>query len=329
MTLRILLLATLLALFGAAALPAAGADHAQTGVGGGITFDHRGGNEWWVEVKVTMGDPEEFISAVYARTESGAFRELTLRSWGNYAASFHVPPGERVQFQAYRAGGMSDAWRVTSCYFTHPAGVEQCDEGSTNAFDATFTGVKGNAWWEEVRVTGNRPIGSVSLVRYAFDGEQWSPLTLRSWGAWAGSYHAPSGTVVQFIATSGAEEDESGCYRWTDATPVACPPGDPPVRDPTRTTFDHRTGNEWWVEVNVGPYAPERVLAQDEGGAWKELTLRSWGAWAGSFHVEPGNDVRFRAMVDGDWYESCWFTHPQGVAPDGSQTCGSSWVGAG
>ncbi|HWH07990.1 MAG TPA: hypothetical protein VNX21_02250, partial [Candidatus Thermoplasmatota archaeon] len=98
---------------------------------------------------------------------------------------------------------------------------------------------------------------------------------------------------------------------------------------PSRTAFDHRTGNEWWVEVNVGPYQPERVLAMDEGGTWKELTLRSWGAWAGSFHVEPGNDVRFRALVDGGWYESCWFTHPQGVAPDGGQTCGSTWMGSG
>ena len=329
---RTLLLAAMLA--AVAALPAAAADHPQAiDASTTIAFDHRGGNEWWVEVRVTTqaAHPDDaYISQVYARAESSpTWHALELKSWGNHAASFHIPPGDRVQFQAYRAGGMSDAWRVTSCYFTHPAGVEQCDEGSTGAFDATFSRPSGNEWWQQVYVTANRPIERVHLVRYTIDGEAWDPLTLRSWGAWAGSYHAPSGTPVKFVATSGGESDETGCYRWPDATPMACPPDDPPVRDPSRTTFDHKTGNEWWVEVLVGPYPPTRVLAQDEGGAWKELTLRSWGAWAGSFHVEPGHDVRFRALVDDDWYESCWFTHPQGVAPDGSQTCGSAWVGSG
>lgn len=316
---RILLLACMLAV---TSVPVANADHLQSSPTPGIVFDHRGGNEWWVEVRVTVG-PEETISGVYARAESGTFQALTLRSWGNWAGSFHVPPGERVQFQAYRAGGMSDAWRVTSCYFTHPAGVEQCDDGSTSGFTATFRSPSGNEWWEQVYVDANRPIDHVYLARYTVDGPTYDLLTLRSWGAWAGSYYAPSGTVVQFVATSGPEQVESQCYRWPDATPTDCG-FDPVVSQAGDTNFDHKTGNEWWVEALVGPVQPTRVIAQDDGGPWVDLTYRSWGAWAGSFHIEPGHRVHFRALVEGNWYESCWFTHPQGLTPDGGQVCGNT-----
>lgn len=303
----------------AAAMPLASADHAPAESPIPIAFDHRGGNEWWVEVRVTTTDE---VSGVFARTESGTYKALTLRSWGNWAGSIHVPPGERVQFQAYRAGGMSDAWRVSSCYFTHPAGEEQCGD-APNRFAASFR-PSGNEWWEQVYVDANMPVGSVTLVRYTFEGEKWSPLTLRSWGAWAGSYHAPAGTIVKFVATAGEESVESSCYRWPDRTVVACPYEEPPSGRGAQT-YDHKTGNEWWVEVRVGPETPLRVQAQDEGGQWVELAWRSWGAWAGSFHIEPGNKVRFQALFEGDtlWDQSCWFTHPQGLSPQGTQTCQS------
>ncbi|HET6399571.1 MAG TPA: hypothetical protein VFH47_08475, partial [Candidatus Thermoplasmatota archaeon] len=68
--------------------------------------------------------------------------------------------------------------------------------------------------------------------------------------------------------------------------------------------------------------APARVQAMDTGGAWVELARKDWGDWAASFRIEPGHDVRFRALVDGDWVESCWFTHPGGRTPGGGETCG-------
>jgi hypothetical protein len=52
----------------------------------------------------------------------------------------------------------------------------------------------------------------------------------------------------------------------------------------------------------------------DTGGSWKALELKSWGEWAASFHIEPGNQVRFRAFANDAWHESCWFSHPAGVA---------------
>ncbi len=97
--------------------------------------------------------------------------------------------------------------------------------------------------------------------------------------------------------------------------------GDTGEAAPTAATFDSRNGNEWWVQVRVTDADPTRVQAKDTGDPWKELELKDWGDWARSFHVEPGNDVRFRAMVDGEWLVSCWFTHPAGKAPDGGETC--------
>ena len=91
-----------------------------------------------------------------------------------------------------------------------------------------------------------------------------------------------------------------------------------PQTDSGKTiVFDHKTGNEWWVEVilsgqDAGSVAT--VLARDTDGPWVALEKKSWGAWAGSFHIEAGNDVRFRAMWAGSLQQdSCWFTHPAGV----------------
>src|SRR5689334_6205059 len=82
-------------------------------------------------------------------------------------------------------------------------------------------------------------------------------------------------------------------------------------------SFDHKTGNEWWVEVLIGgPDASRvtRVEGIDTDGVWTTMPKQSWGAYAASFHIEPGNQVRFRATFsDGVQTVSCWFDHPSGV----------------
>ena len=145
------------------------------------------------------------------------------------------------------------------------------------------------------------------------DGGSWRPLELKSWGDWAKSYHAPAGSVVEFRARSGTEYDHSGKYRWPSGEPVTEPSA------PSAPTFTHGGGNEWWVEVKVEP-KPAAVEAMDTGGSWKALEFKSWGEWAGSFRIEPGHQVRFRALAGGAWTESCWFTHPQGAAQCGGST---------
>ena len=307
------------------ALPAAVvADHPQPASGDPVVFDHRVGNEWWVEVKVSH--PE--VSQVLARAESGPWHTLTLRSWGNWAGSFRIPPGERVQFQAAQFGGMSDVWRTTSCFFTHPAGVEQCDGGATAPFTATFRSPGGNAWWQQVFVDSNRPLSAVYATIHTANGPEHRAMAKQSWGGWGLSSPTPQGTVVSFLALSGEEKARSPCWRWTDIVPVDCPVAGPPVPDSSMTRFDHVKGNEWWLEVQVGPIQPTEVLARDTDGAWVSLAWKDWGVWAGSFHIEPGHQVQARALVDGAWLESCWFTHPQGLSPTGTQVCNGSYVDA-
>jgi hypothetical protein len=315
----------------ALAVPLASADHRQPKTPGGevtaeswVRFDHVKGNEWWVEVRVTTGS-EGRVDDVWARAEKGTYHQLRLQSWGAWAGSFHIPAGQRVQFFAMQAGGMSSVWEATSCFFTHPAGAEQCDPGSTDGFRATFRDVRGNEWWFQAAIDSNQPVAQAWLVVDTVDGGKWLPLKRQDWGAWTVSTPLPQGTTVGLFATNGPESVESWpCWRWTQASPIDCPPETPPGGPGAwMTRFDHAKGNEWWVEAKVGPIQPARVWAQDEGGPWVELTWRSWGAWAGSFHVEPGHKVRFQALVDGDPYTSCWFTHPQGLAPDGGQLCRS------
>lgn len=307
------------------------ADHRQPHYGTGaasdsdwIVFDHKAGNEWWVEVKVTQS--YDYVSGVYARSETGSWQQLTLRSWGNWAASFHIPPGERVQFQAYRAGGMSDAWRQTSCYFTHPAGVEQCDAGSTGPFTATFRNPSGNAGWFQVFVDANRPVQGGYVVVDSVNGGTYVPLKKQGSGAWGASVKAPQGTVLRAIVSDGTTSVKSyPCWMWTTAasTDQCTPDYGPGQPGPWATRFDHKGGNEWWVEVQVGPVQPSVVWARDDGGQWVNLSLRDWGNWAGSFHIEPGHKVQFQAMFpgSGNLYTSCTFTHPAGLAPNGNQIC--------
>lgn len=308
-------------------LPTVPADHAMDD---GRRFDHRGGNEWWVEVRFTVPTDWQGDTSfqIMARSEkSASWHDLLLRSWGNYAGSFHVPPGERVQFMALRSGGMSYAYLEKSCFFTHPAGVEQCDPGATDRLGATFRNPSGNSNWQQVFVDSNRPV-EVTLIIMSVDGDQWIPMKKASWGGWTASRHAPQGTWIQFRASSGPESVQSACYRWTDAAVVGCP-DHAPVAIPSDTRFDHKGGNEWWVEARSStPYGPPSLVeARDEGGAWVPLTFKSWGNWAGSLHIEPGHKVQFRATdpSGGTPLESCWFTHPAGFGDEGLQVCGGRY----
>ena len=177
-------------------------------------------------------------------------------------------------------------------------------------FDASFTPRSGNEWWIQVRVTANARIDGVDV---RINDGSWKPLELKSWGDWAKSYHAPSGSIVEFRARSGAEQDVSGGHWWPSGEPVGTAPPPPPPPPSGSVTFTHGGGNEWWVEAKVSP-APSAVEAMDTNGAWTRLELKSWGEWAGSFRIESGHQVRFRANVGGAWHESCWFTHPAGAA---------------
>lgn len=285
-----------------------------------VMFDHLGGNEYWVEVKVTSSHP---INVVEVRALNDRWHGMSTASWdpsgSTYVSGIHIPPGTPVQFAAHL-----DGFTAQSCFYSHPAGVERCDINMPPA-TANFRAPSGNEWWQQVFVDSNRDIIAVEAM---IDGGPTGGgyLEKRSWGAWAGSFHAPRGSVVQFLAMTDTNEAfSSACYSWPDVTVVPCK--EPIVFDPSKTRFDHITGNEWWVEVTLTGHQPDGVIARDDGGPWVALEYKSWGAWAGSFRIEPGHNVQFRFAAGDTLWDSCVFTHPAGLAPSGDQTCGTTAVG--
>lgn len=281
----------------AAAMPVS-AEHAQEFGEGEIVFDHRTGNEWWVEV-----DVDRSVEEVFARhSGSQKWHGLTLRDWGAWAGSFHVPEGEQVQFRA----GAGDA-EATSCWFTHPEGREECQGGD---FDPSFDTPGGNEWWVEVYVEAQEPISGVDARA---DEGPWRALDLRDWGAWAESFHVPEGSIVEFRAHAASGESAvSGGYRWTSGEPVE---DEAPSFD---VAFGSKSGNAWWVETFA--ISEDTVVAVDaraDEGPWHAMELRDWGAWAKSFHAPEGSVVEFRAHnEEGEATVSDGFLWPSGAPVD-------------
>lgn len=300
----------------------ASADHPQSTPAGTVTFDHRGGNEWWVEAVVTHDGvrPDQ----VDARDEGDStWHALEFKDWGEWGGSFHIEPGNRVMFRSTTSAGSAE-----SCWFTHPAGVEECDSTPPpppGDFDATFDTPGGNDWWVEVYVDGNEPIAGVDARA---NGGAWQELTKRSWGAWAKSFHVPDGSIVEFRAhSSDGDVDMSGGYRWPSGEPVSEDPDPDPDPEPPATfdaAFAPKASNEWWIETYaVANSSISSVEARRDGGAWHSLTLRSWGAWAGSFHAPSGSEVEFRATnSEGAVGQSVAFAWP-GAVPAAEQ--GEAW----
>ena len=63
------------------------------------------GNNWWVQVDV---DAPKSIAKVEARVNGGSWKPLSLKSWGDWAASFYAADGARVEFRATASDGASD-----------------------------------------------------------------------------------------------------------------------------------------------------------------------------------------------------------------------------
>ncbi|MEA3189541.1 MAG: hypothetical protein QOD77_123 [Thermoplasmata archaeon] len=195
------------------------------------TFTGVRGNEWWIQANVAAAGGT--LSKVDVRLNGGAWQPLTKQSWGGWAASYHAVQGTVVQFRATSTTGATD---LSDCYQWIPPSNTDATKvacGSTPppppppppppGFDATFSSVKGNDWWVEAKVTANQAIAKVEARVNC--GTAWQTLTLQSWGSYAKSFNVPSGSKVDFRATSttGAVDYSAG-YIWPQATPTAgCP----------------------------------------------------------------------------------------------------------
>lgn len=175
---------------------------------------------------------------------------------------------------------------------------------TTTSAGVTFTPKGGNEWWVQVAVSG-----SPTKVEARDTNGAWVPLAKKSWGDWAASFRVESGHDVQYRATTSSGIAES-C--WYDHPSSACASPAPSPSPATGVTFTPKGGNGWWVQVAVSG-SPTKVEARDTNGAWVTLAKKSWGDWAGSFRVETGHTVQYRATTSAGVAESCWYTHPGGA----------------
>jgi hypothetical protein len=181
------------------------------------TFTGVRGNEWWVQANVAVAGGT--LARVDMHINSGEWLPLTKQSWGGWAASYHISQSNLVQFRATSTTGAVD---LSDCYRWIPApntDAPKCGNEPPPPFDAQFSDVKGNNWWVETTVKANQPITKVEARVDC--GATWQTLTLQSWGSYAKSFNVPSGTKVDFRATStSGGADFSGAYIWPNATPT-------------------------------------------------------------------------------------------------------------
>ena len=198
------------------------------------------------------------------------------------------------------------------------ASSQPTTSATTTSSEIAFEPSGGNEWWVEVDVDG--PVGAVDARD---TNGAWVPLAKKSWGDWAASFRVEPGHDVQYRATRTDGSVVESC--WYDhptggctSTATTSAPTSTTTSTPTTTTttttptstFTAKGGNEWWVQVDVDG-SPASVDARDTNGAWVALAKKSWGDWAGSFRVESGHDVQYRATLgDGSIVESCWYDHP-------------------
>jgi hypothetical protein len=185
------------------------------------TFTGVRGNEWWIQANVAAsGAP---LAKVDVRLNNGDWKPLTKHSWGGWAASYHAVQGAMVQFRATSSTGATD---LSDCYgWIPPSNTDATKVACSQpppAFDATFSGVKGNEWWVQVQVAANQPLAGVDA---RVQCGAWVALSLQSWGGWAKNFHVDPGAKVDFRARStGGATDGSGAYIWPNATPTTgCP----------------------------------------------------------------------------------------------------------
>lgn len=247
------------------------------------SFSPKSGNDWWVETAVSADRP---LAKVQARVDEGAWRDLTLRSWGTWAASVHAPSGSVVRFAAVSTDGS----RVESGDYSWPDARPYAPPApGPGAWEPEFHAHAGNAWWVEARVVSDR---EVSRVWARVDGGPPQSLTKTDWGTWGRGMGVPEGALVSFEAEAadGARAASDGSWRWPDRTPTEAPA--------LEASFRKGGANEWWVEVWVDADKPVKgVSASLDGKAPVSLSRTNWGSWAKSIHAPPGTMVRFTAVA--------------------------------
>lgn len=323
---KLVLVATLGALM-TASLPAA-AHHPQLGGGDSVAFDHVGGNEWWVEVRLVGSEDHKDVKSVSARDDNQAtWVPLELKDWDVWAGSFHIEDDNRLRFRAVFDTGT----KLFSCQFTHPDGLEECNEaadyehvggGHTDPWRGTyreyllFDHLGGDATNVKVKILGGHPDAydgpsPTGIYAQAANHNEPTELERTGWRTWEGTFDTPMAGDIQFHGVQGSSGPPLFAYSCAFTHPQGlerCDAGEEPY---VEAEFTGVSGNEWWVQVDVDASKPLRGVDArvDDDGAWMPLERKDWGAWAASFHVPDGANVEFRAQST-DWFwdmsEAAW-----------------------
>ena len=152
------------------------------------------------------------ILQVEVRIDAGVWFVLAqtgTRSWGEMRT---VTSGAIVEF---RATANTNEVAVSARY-TWPNGTQ-----GSGSFAASFSNVRGNAWWLETAISANQTLtGADARVNAGL----WRSLARQPSGTWAASFQVGRGAVVEFRArtSTGAEAISDG-YLWPDATRLGAP----------------------------------------------------------------------------------------------------------
>lgn len=182
------------------------------------TFSNVRGNNWWVETNVTA---DGTIAGVDARANGGTWVPLSATTWGSWARSLSTSTSGTFEF---RARSNNNELSMSGAY-SWPSGTPVNNPPPVNnpSFTATFNNPRGNNWWIEVNVSSN---GTLAGVDARVSGGAWQALNSTTWGSWARSIFAATGSSVEFRARgSSGGTAQSRAYNWPNATPVT------PVQD--------------------------------------------------------------------------------------------------
>ncbi len=289
---------------------------------GVVFFDHVGGDANSVRLRI---DPHggERVSGAYVRVEGTTTWTVMQRgsdtdAGNDWSTIMAVQPGKRVQFEAYQAGGMSDAWRDTSCLFTHPAGVEQCTAAAGPGMLADYTGVAYTQGVVQVMVDSSKQIlgmdARIDPTSNADDESAWIPLDNKGSGLWSKAIPVPSGAYVQF-RTRATDGSFDVSYNAWQAPTMALKSAAP--SSPFTVEFRNIKGGEDWVQANpvtnkpISTFFVREAAPGDSLGYLYTVEPQSWGAWAAPIHIPPGHLVKFEVYgLGGGVQETGWMQWP-------------------
>lgn len=214
----------------------------------------------------------------------------------NTLSSGYFGPAESTWGAKYSGGGNKLGWDElvalikggSGAYVPPSTSPAPAPTPTTSPTTGGLTNVKGNEWWIEAAAPA-----TPTKVEARVNGGAWINMPKMSWGAYAVSTHAPTGSTVEIRATY-ASSTISGKYAWPSATPTS---GGVSTSG-FSATFSSVSGNEWWVQANVkGTQTLASVSVSINGGAFVPLAKQSWGAdaYAKSVHILKGQSVKFRA----------------------------------